>query len=153
MRVVPLTAPLQILIPALLLPSVSKSTRGFTLYPGRTGLAIGSILLACGVILGALLAGSTIWVGTILSVWLFGTVGAAMVVSGLSPTAFVKPLCLKCRLLPVIKEHEAIHLLGVSSEKAVWDSMKTRHSVESLALEGDPTICSFCPIPKRLAEH
>ena len=74
-----------------------------------------------------------------------------MIVCSLRPTAFVKPICLKCRLLPVIEEHEAIHLSGVSSENEVWESMRSRHSVESLSLSGDPAICPFCPIPKRLS--
>ena len=41
MRVVHLTAPLQALVPALALPSLSKGTRGLTLYPGRGGAALG----------------------------------------------------------------------------------------------------------------
>lgn len=85
--------------------------------------------------------------------WLFGTAGALIALSAVRPTAFVKPICVKCRLLPVIKEHEAIHLSGVSSEGAVWDSMRQRYSVENLSLEGDPAICPFCPIPRRLSER
>ena len=76
-----------------------------------------------------------------------------MLASSLTPTAFVKPICLACRLLPVIEEHEALHLSGVASESAVWGSMKARHSVRSLSLEGDPAVCPFCPIPKRLSEQ
>jgi hypothetical protein len=91
--------------------------------------------------------------GGFVSVWFLGTAGIATIVGVVRPTAYVKPICVRCRLLPVIKEHEAIHLTGVTSEKRVWASMKTRHSVESLGLEGDPAICSFCPIPKRLTEH
>ncbi len=153
MRVVRLTPLVQVLVPALLLPSLSKSTRGLTLYPGRPGIALGAVLLACSALIGALLLGPTgVW-GAALSFWTLGTAGAATVAGALRPTAFVKPICVRCRLLPVIKEHEALHLSGIASEDSVWASMKSRHSVVSLSLEGDPAICSFCPIPRRLAAH
>ena len=150
LRVVRLTVPVQLLVPALLLPSLSKSTRGLSLYPGKGGLAIGFALIVASLLLGALLAGPTGPWGGIVSFWVLGTAGIVIMASALRPTAFVKPICVKCRLLPVIKEHESIHLSGVASESAVWESMRSRHSVESLSLVGDPAICSFCPIPKRL---
>jgi len=150
LTVVKLTAPLQLLVPVLLLPSLPRSTRGLSLYPGRLGLGIGTALLVASLLLAALLAGPTgIW-GGIVSFWFLGTAGIVVIAGALRPTAFVKPICVNCRLLPIIKEHEAIHLSGVSSERAVWESMRSRHTVESLALRGDPAICSFCPIPKRL---
>jgi len=150
LRVVRLTVPVQLLVPALLLPSLSKSTRGLSLYPGKGGLAIGFALIVGSLLLGALLAGPTGPWGGIVSFWVLGTAGIVIMASALRPTAFVKPICVKCRLLTVIKEHESIHLSGVASESAVWESMCSRHSVESLSLMGDPAICSFCPIPKRL---
>ena len=150
LRVVRLTAPLQLLVPALLVPSIPKSTRGLSLYPGRLGLGIGIALLAVSLLLGALLAGPTGPWGGVVSFWVLGTAGIVDIASALRPTAYVKPICVKCRLLPIIKEHEAIHLSGVAGEGAVWESMRSRYSVESLALGGDPAICSFCPIPKRL---
>ena len=153
MRVVKLTLPLQLLVPALALSSLPKRTRGLALYPGRAGSALGVLLLGASLLLGYMLFAPAGVAGTVLAVWLIGTAGGAMFAASLKPTAFVKPICMECRLLPVIKEHEAIHLSGVVSEKAVWDSMKTRHSVESLALRGDPAICPFCPIPKRLSEN
>jgi len=90
-------------------------------------------------------------VGYIVVFWLVGTTGLVIIASSLKPLAFVKPICTRCRLLPVIVEHEAIHLTGVAREEIVWASMRQRHSVESLNLEGDPAICLFCPIPKRLS--
>ena len=152
LRVVRLTLPLQLLVPSLLLPALSKSTRALSLFPGTRGLAIGSVLVIASLLAGALLIGPTGPWGGVVSVWFLGTAGLMLVMSAVRPTAFVKPICVKCRLLPIIKEHEAIHLSGVASEKAVWESMRSRHTVKSLALEGDPAICSFCPIPKRLAE-
>jgi len=153
MKVVKLTLPLQLLVPALIFPSLSSSTRGLTFYPGRTGLALGCLLIGSSALVGILLIGPTGPWGAVLSVWVLGTAGVASVVGVIRPTAFVKTICVKCRLLPIIKEHEAIHLSGVSSEKEVWASMRSRHSAKSLSLEGDPSICSFCPIPKRLAEQ
>lgn len=153
MRVVRLTIPLQILVPALAVSSLSKSTRGLTLYPGRTGVALGVILMASSATVGALLLGPMGVAGAILSAWALGTAGGVMLWAALTTAAFVKPICVRCRLLPIIREHEAIHLSGVASEEAVWGSMKTRHSVSSLSLEGDPAICTFCPIPKRLSER
>ena len=150
LRVVRLTAQMQLLVPALLLPSLPKSTRGLSLYPGRSGLGIGLALLVAGLLVGALLARPTGLWGWIVSFWVLGTAGIVTIASAFRPTAFVKPICVKCRLLPIIKEHEAIHLSGVASEGKVWESVRTRHSVESLALRGDPAICTFCPIPKRL---
>jgi len=153
LRVVRLTLPLQILVPTLLLPAFSNSTRALSLYPGTRGLSIGFALIIASLLTGALLAGPTgLWGGAV-SVWFLGTAGIVIVAGALRPTAYVKPICVKCRLLPVIKEHEAIHLSGVASESAVWNSMRARHSIKSLALEGDPAICSFCPIPKRLSER
>lgn len=152
MKVVRLDPWVQVLVPFLALASLSKSTRGLTLYPGRAGTIIGLAVMGAGGAVAYELI-PTGFLGPLLAVWLLGTAGAANFWASLRPTAFVKPICVRCRLLPVIKEHEAIHLSGVSSERAVWDSMKTRHSVGSLSLEGDPSICAFCPIPKRLAEH
>ncbi len=103
--------------------------------------------------LARLLWGSLGMLGALLPFWLFGTAGALMMMNGVRPMAFVKPICVKCRLFPVIAEHEAIHLSGVGGEKAVWASMRLRHSKESLKLDGDPSICWFCPIPKRLSEQ
>jgi hypothetical protein len=153
MRVVRLTLQVQLLIPALIFPSLSSSTRGVTFIPGRAGMVTGVVLVLASVYIGFLLTRvAGLW-GGFLSVWFLGTAGAATIVGAVQPTAYVKPICVKCRLLPVIKEHEAIHLAGVGSEKEVWSSMRARHSVQSLGLEGDPAICSFCPIPKRLSEH
>lgn len=153
MHVVRLDGKLRAAVPMLALTSYSKSTRGLSLYPGRGGFALGVALLGAGAAVGYGLYSVAGPVGVFLAAWLFGTAGGATLYSSLRPTAFIKPICVRCRLLSVIKEHEAIHLSGVASEKAVWDSMKSRHSVESLNLEGDPAICTFCPIPKRLSEH
>ncbi|MDG6920141.1 MAG: hypothetical protein JRN44_00080 [Nitrososphaerota archaeon] len=153
MRVVRLTPPLQALVPVLALPALSKGTRGMTLIPGSGGAALGAILVAASSGMAYALYTAAGPLAGLLPVWLVGTAGAVLLASAMKPTAFVKPICVRCRLLPVIREHEAIHLSGVGGEEAVWESMRSRHSIESLSLEGDPAICAFCPIPKRLAER
>lgn len=152
-RVVTLSPLLQVLVPSLLASTLSKSTRGVTFQGGRSGLFLGFVVLLASLATGWLLARPAGILGYLAPFWLVGTTGVVMVASSLKPLAFVKPICTKCRLLPVIVEHEAIHLAGVARENVVWASMRERHSVESLKLMGDPAICSFCPIPKRLSEH
>jgi hypothetical protein len=117
-----------------------------------SGLVLGSVLVAASLCIGWLLGGLTGVLGYLVVFWLVGTTGVVVIASCLKPLAFVKPICIRCRLLPVIVEHEAIHLAGVAREKEVWASMRQRHSVESLKLEGGPAICPFCPIPKRLGK-
>jgi hypothetical protein len=153
MRVVRLTAAVRLLIPALLLSTLPVGTRGASYEGGKFGLAVGALLTAGSLVVGLMLYPLAGLVGIVVLCWLLGTAGAVMLVNELMPMAFVKPICAKCRLLPIIKEHEAIHVAGVSSDDEVWASMKTRHSYESLGLDGDPSICSFCPIPRRLREH
>jgi len=152
LKVIKLSAPIELAIPSLIFPGLSKSTRGASFYPGVAGAVLGVVLLVASVMIGFLLYPTTGLAGGALAIWLLGTTGVAMVASGFKPVAFIKPICTRCRLLPVIKEHESIHLSGIPGEDAVWKEMKARHSVESLSLKGDPSICWFCPIPKRLSE-
>jgi len=151
--VVTLSPLLQVAIPSLLAPTFSKSTRGVSFQGGKSGFALGFVVLFASLDIGWLLEGQAGILGYLALFWLVGTTGVVMMVSSLRPLAFVKPICTRCRLLPVIVEHEAIHLTGVAREAEVWASMRQRHSPESLKLEGDPAICSFCPIPKRLGER
>ncbi len=116
-------------------------------------MLMGSFLIFASLAIGALLYPVAGLLGLAMPVWLLGSAGALMVATALRPMAFVKPLCSGCRLLPVIEEHEAIHLSGEASDEEIWKVMRTRHSCESLGLDGDPGICWFCPIPKRLASH
>ena len=152
MHVITLGWAAKVLIPSLLLSSLPQRTRGLTFDQGRSGFLIGGMLVIGSVGLGTLLTPSLGYAVIPFLFWLLGTTGVAMAATSLTPIAFVKPICTRCRLLPVIKEHEAIHLSGIANEDKVWASMRTRHSVQSLALEGDPAICTFCPIPKRLKE-
>jgi hypothetical protein len=153
MEVVRLTATARFLVPALLLSTLATGTRGASYEGGRLGLAMGALLTAGSLVVGFMLYPFAGILGIVVVFWLIGTAGVMMLVGGLRPIAFVKPVCVTCRLLPIIKEHEAIHMAGVASDDEVWASMKTRHSYESLGLDGDPSICSFCPIPRRLRGH
>ncbi len=152
-RVVTLSPLVAILIPSLAPAALGRSTRGLSYPPGAQGVLLGSAVLVAGALvaslLGALLGGAAL----VLILWLFGSAGVAMLVSSVKPIAFVKPICTRCRLRSVIVEHEAIHLAGEGREDTVWASMRRRHTPESLKLAGDPAICPFCPIPKRLAEQ
>ena len=149
---VTLSGPLRALVPSLLLSSLPVRTRGLSYEGGITGLAIGAIIAAGSLAIGWILYPLLGALGVVAVFWLLGSAGVVMVISGVRPLAFVKPICVRCRLLPIIKEHEAIHMAGIVSDNRVWASMKTRHSCESLNLDDDPAICSFCPIPKRLRE-
>ncbi len=153
MRTLNLSIPVRLLIPSLLVTAYPENAIGFSFEGGRWGAALGAGLLGASLGLGALLYPIAGPVGMGLPLWLLGTAGAAIILSSLRPYAFVKPLCSRCRLLPVIQEHEAIHLSGVESDDEVWRSMRSRHSCASLSLDGDPSICWFCPIPRRLKEH
>jgi len=150
--VVRLSTPLRILVPALLVTSISARTRGVSFEGGRLGAALGAMLVAVSVVAGWGFYPFAGMAGVAVFLWLFGGAGLLMVANGARPMAFVKPICTRCRLLPVIREHEAIHLAGVDSDRQVWADMRTRHSCESLGLDSDPGICSFCPIPIRLKE-
>jgi len=149
-KVVTLTPLVEAVIPSLVIPTASKSTRAVSFQTGRLGFLLGVVLVLASLLVGWLLSGALGILGYVILFWLVGTGGVVMVLGSVKPLAFVKPICTRCRLLPVIVEHEAIHLTGVAREGDVWGSMRQRHSVESLRLEGDPQICPFCPIPKRL---
>src|SRR5438309_10794986 len=81
MKVVRLTIPLQLLVPALMLPFLSRSTRGVTLYPGRFGLALGLFMVGSTLVISGLLLGPTGFIGPALVIWTVGTAGIAMVAS------------------------------------------------------------------------
>jgi hypothetical protein len=153
LKVTKLSLPLQLLVPPLLISTVPRSTRGISFPPGKTWFVVGIVLVLGGVTLGWMVGGAFRAEGAMLGFWLLGTYGILLTVSSVRPFALIKPICIRCRLFPIIKEHEAIHLAGIPGESEVWASMKTRHSPQSLGLEGDPAICWFCPIPKRLSEH
>src|SRR5271157_689402 len=150
MKVVRLGLPLRLLVPALLVTALPLGTRAVSYEGGRFGMAAGALIAAGSLAVGWGLYPAAGPAGVFLFFWLLGGAGILLILNGVRPIAFVKPICSRCRLLPIIREHEAIHLSGVESDDRVWEEMRARHSCESLGLDGDPSICSFCPIPRRL---
>ncbi len=153
MKVVPLTGLVKIAVPALLISSLPRNAIGFSFERGRFGALCGALLFAASMLIAFILSREIGILALPFAMWLMGGSSVLMIYnSTASSLAFVKPICARCRLRPVIEEHEAIHLGGVVEDGLVWREMKKRHSCESLSLDGDPNICSFCPIPKRLKE-
>ena len=154
MKVVKLTKLMRIAIPALFVSSLPKSAIGFSFEGGKFGALVGSLLFSSALIMGYSLSGAVGVIAYPFSFWLLGATGVLMIYNSVGMSiAFVKPLCTTCRLLPIIEEHEALHLAGLEQDSDVWNQMRQRYSCENLSLEGDPQICSFCPIPIRLKEH
>ncbi len=154
MRVVTLTALVKIAVPPLYITSLPKNAIGFSFERGRFGVFMGGSLFVAGILVAILLSREMGILAVPVAMWLLGGTSLLMIYNGTARSiAFVKPLCAGCRLRPIIEEHEAIHLGGVEKDSQVWFEMKKRHSCESLSLEEDASICSFCPIPKRLKEH
>jgi hypothetical protein len=153
-RVVVLSKLVRVAIPSLLISSIPQRAIGFSYPRGREGLIAGAAMLSLTFIISYALAASLGPVAVIVSLWFFGVTAGVMLYNVIgSGLAFVKPLCSTCRLLPLIEEHEAIHLSsGVASEGRCWEDAKKRYSYAGLGLGSDPRICSFCPIAKRLRE-
>jgi hypothetical protein len=153
-RVVRLSRLLRLSLPSLFICALPKKAIGFSFEKGGFGALVGSLLVCSSLMIGYVLSGVIGLFAFPLSVWLLGATGALMIYNSAGMgIAFVKSLCSSCRLLPVIEEHEALHLAGFERDEDVWNLMRKRHSCKTLSLDGDPGICSFCPIPNRLKEH
>ena len=140
-------------VPALYITSLPRNAIGFSFEGGVFGAVCGALLFAASMLFAFVLSRAVGLLAFPFAMWLIGGSSVLMIYnSAATSLAFVKPLCAGCRLRPIIEEHEAIHLGGVVQDGLVWKEMKKRHSTESLSLEGDPRICTFCPIPKRLKE-
>ncbi len=154
MHVVRLSLLVRLAIPSLFISSLPKNAIGFSFERGRFGVLVGSLLICSSLLVGYTLSLLLGVLAYSLSIWLLGATGALMIYNSAGVSiAFVKSLCSSCRLLPIIEEHEALHLAGLERDAEVWNQMRSRYSCEGLSLDGDPGICSFCPIPKRLKEH
>lgn len=149
-RVVNLTLPLRLAIPSLLISSMPKQAIGFSYEKGTAGALTGAVLLGGSILVGAILFHPIGLVALVAMIWLIGSAGMVMLCSFATGLAFVKPLCTGCRLLPIIKEHETMHINGMKSDLMIWDAVRGKYSFEGLSLGTDPAICSFCPIAKRL---
>lgn len=149
-RVVRLTLPLRLLVPSLLVSSLPKRAIGFSFERGAFGALMGSVLVGGSALLGGVLSQAFGPLAAVAAIWLMGSTGIVMLCNCSTGLAFVKPLCTGCRLLPIIKEHEAMHMGGMESDLAIWESVRGKYTFEGLSLGTDPAICRFCPIAKRL---
>jgi hypothetical protein len=144
---------LRLLLPPLLISSLPKRAIGFSFPRGAEGKLLGVALIAGTTVISFLLNGAFGVYAALAMVWLMGGTGVVVLYNSMGQgVAFVKEMCSTCRLLPIIEEHEIMHLKGESSEDAVWAAARKRYSYEGLGLGTDPKIHSFCPIAKRLKE-
>lgn len=150
---VTLTLPLRVAVPSLGISSIPKNAIGFSFEGGRPGVYTGVLLLAGSLFAGLMLQPALGLMPMAALYWLIGTTGTIMIFSASRQMAFVKPLCTNCRLLPVIHEHEATHIGGIASDPEIWGMVSEKYDRLRISLDSDPSICSFCPIPKRLSEH
>ena len=150
-RFITLTKAVRLAFPPLLLSSLPKRAVGFSFPSGNEGRLLGLSLATVTACIGFLLSASIGFPAFLLMLWLTGgTAGLMLYNSTSGRVAFLKHYCSTCRLRPIIEEHEAMHLAGEPSEEVVWSQARKKYSYEGLGLAGDPEICSFCPIAKRL---
>jgi hypothetical protein len=149
-----LSSLVKLAFPPLFLSSLPKRAVGFSYPSGKEGKFLGITLLGVTASAGLLFASSLGPLGLAAMVWLTGGTGALMIYSSTRcRVAFLKDYCSSCRLRPIIEEHELMHLNGERSEEVVWGEARRKYSYESLSLAGDPSICSFCPIAKKLRNN
>jgi len=150
-RFVILSSQVKLAFPPLFLSSLPKRAVGFSYPSGNEGKALGLALLGATAAIGMLLARSLGPLAFVAMVWLTGgTAGVMLYNSTRCRVAFLKEYCSACRLRPIIEEHESMHLNGERSEEVVWEETRRKYTYEGLSLAGDPNICSFCPIAKKL---
>ncbi len=150
-RFVTLSRLVTLAFPPLFLSSIPKRAIGFSYPSGREGGLLGVALLAMTVTIGYLLSATLGPLAFALMAWLTGGTAALMLYNSTGGrVAFVKSYCSGCRLRPLIEEHETMHLNGEHREDAVWAEARKKYSYEGLSLAGDPKVCTFCPIAKRL---
>jgi len=153
-RFVTLSSLVKLAFPPLFISSIPKRAIGFSYPSGNEGRVLGLCILGMTALIGFLLSRFIGPLGFIAMAWLTGGTGALMLYNSTNHrVAFVKDYCSTCRLRPLIEEHELMHLNGERSEAVVWGETRKKYSYESLALAGDPKICSFCPIAKRLRNN
>lgn len=153
-RFIVLTRAMRLALPPLFVSSIPKRAIGFSFPVGREGKLLGGALIGMTGVLGLLLSTVVGPLGYLIAAWVTGGTGALVLYnSSVRGIAFLKPYCSRCRLRPVIEEHETMHLIGEPSEEAIWMEARKKYSYESLGLADDPRICTFCPIAKRLRSY
>jgi len=134
------------ILPFIILVSFRKKVLAFTMLRGKTELFVGIALVPASLIVGRalyLLIGGYAYP---LLLWVLGGVGIMMIVHSLSSgLIFVKPMCNSCTFLPLILEHEKLHISGIRDETQVWS--KIRKMYDWHKIRKPKQICSHCPIP------
>jgi hypothetical protein len=152
--VLPLSRSLSILLPPLFVSSLPKRAIGFSFPRGTEGKLLGVSLIGATVAISVLLSTAFGFIFGLAIIWIMGGTGVVILYNSTRRgLAFVKEMCSACRLLPIIEEHEIMHLRGEPSEEVVWREAKKKYTYEGLGLGTDPKIHSFCPIAKRLKEN
>jgi len=153
-RFITMTRLVLLAFPPLFFSSLPKRAIGFSYPSGNEGRALGVALAATTALIGILLYAAAGVPAFLLVLWLTGgTAGLMLYNSTGGRVAFLKHYCAACRLRPLIEEHETMHLAGEPSEEVIWSEARRKYSYDGLSLAGDPRICSFCPIAKRLRAH
>ena len=153
-RFVVLSTMVKLAFPPLFLSSIPKRAIGFSYPSGNEGRVLGFSLLGATGALGLLLSTTIGPAGDLVMAWLTGGTAALILYNSTQcRVAFLKEYCSSCRLRPIIEEHESMHLDGERSEDVIWGEARKKYSYESLSLAGDPNICSFCPIAKKLRNN
>ena len=142
-----------VILPFIILASFRKKVLAFTMLKGRTELFVGIALIPTSIIIGRafyLLIGGYAYP---LLFWVLGGMGVMMIVHSLSPgLIFVKPMCNSCTFLPLILEHENLHISGIRGETQVWSKIKKIYDWQKI--RKPQQICAHCAIPGRMkAKH
>ncbi len=134
------------ILPFIILASFRKKVLAFTMLKGKTELFVGIALVPSSLIIGRalyLLIGGYAYP---LLLWVIGGIGVMMIVHSLSSgLIFVKPMCNSCTFLPLILEHENLHISGIGGEAQVWSKIQKKYDWQKL--KKPQQICPHCPIP------
>ncbi len=150
-RFVVLSTLVKMAFPPLFFSSIPKRAIGFSYPSGIEGRVLGLSLLGVTGTMGFMLSASIGPAGDLVMAWLTGGTAVIMIYNSTRcRIAFLKEYCSGCRLRPIIEEHESMHLNGERSEDVIWGEARRKYSYDGLGLAGDPQICAFCPIAKKL---
>lgn len=134
------------MLPVIILACYRKRMLAFTMLKSRSELFVGLALVPTSLIVAWAFYFVIGGYSYPLLMWTLGGVGVMMVVHSLSSgLIFVKPKCNSCSFLPLIIEHENLHIAGIHSEAKVWASIKERFNWETVIKP--QKVCAHCPIP------
>ncbi len=134
------------ILPFIILASFRKKVLAFTMLKRKSELYVGLALIPTSVIVGQAFYFLIGWYSYPLLLWVLGGIGVIMVVHSLSSgLIFVKPMCNSCSFLPLILEHENLHISGIRGEAQVWSKIKKMYDWQTI--RKPQKICLHCPIP------